>query len=63
MLALLGARHAQPGSRQALLLVVGLVGAALLYISAHRISETAPVTATGLGSPPGLAARTASLRA
>ncbi|CAO4154620.1 Low affinity potassium transport system protein kup [Methylorubrum aminovorans] len=31
MLALLGARHAQPGSRQALLLVVGLVGAALLY--------------------------------
>nr|WP_244535301.1 KUP/HAK/KT family potassium transporter [Methylorubrum salsuginis] len=31
MLALLGARHAKPGSRQALLLVVGLVGAALLY--------------------------------
>ena len=31
MLALLGARHAEPGSRQALLLVVGLVGAALLY--------------------------------
>ncbi|GJE27218.1 potassium transporter Kup [Methylobacterium organophilum] len=31
MLALLGARHARPGSRQALLLVVGLVGAALLY--------------------------------
>ena len=31
MLALLGARHATPGSRQALLLVVGLVGAALLY--------------------------------
>ncbi len=31
MLALLGARHAKPGSWQALLLVVGLVGAALLY--------------------------------
>ncbi|HJE25151.1 MAG TPA: KUP/HAK/KT family potassium transporter [Methylorubrum populi] len=31
MLALLGARHAKAGSRQALLLVVGLVGAALLY--------------------------------
>ncbi|MEH3117848.1 MAG: KUP/HAK/KT family potassium transporter [Methylorubrum populi] len=31
MLALLGARHARPGSWQALLLVVGLVGAALLY--------------------------------
>ncbi|WP_375453416.1 potassium transporter Kup [uncultured Methylobacterium sp.] len=31
MLALLGTRHAKPGSRQALLLVVGLVGAALLY--------------------------------
>ncbi|MCC0807110.1 KUP/HAK/KT family potassium transporter [Methylobacterium sp. W2] len=31
MLALLGARHAKPGTRQAALLVVGLVGAALLY--------------------------------
>lgn len=31
MLALLGARHAKPGSWQAILLVVGLVGAALLY--------------------------------
>lgn len=31
MLALLGARHAKPGTWQALLLVVGLVGAALLY--------------------------------
>ncbi|MFE1598341.1 potassium transporter Kup [Methylobacterium sp. ID0610] len=31
MLALLGARHARPGSWGALLLVVGLVGAALLY--------------------------------
>ncbi|WP_375465837.1 potassium transporter Kup [uncultured Methylobacterium sp.] len=31
MLALLGTRHARPGSWQALLLVVGLVGAALLY--------------------------------
>ncbi|GJD38988.1 Low affinity potassium transport system protein kup [Methylobacterium bullatum] len=31
MLALLGARHARPGTRQAALLVVGLVGAALLY--------------------------------
>ena len=31
MLALLGARHAKPRSRQALLLVVGLIGAALLY--------------------------------
>ncbi|WP_082476088.1 KUP/HAK/KT family potassium transporter [Methylobacterium sp. Leaf99] len=31
MLALLGARHAKPGSWQAVLLVVGLVGAALLY--------------------------------
>ncbi|WP_244478963.1 potassium transporter Kup [Methylobacterium sp. Leaf106] len=31
MLALLGARHARPGTRQAVLLVVGLVGAALLY--------------------------------
>ncbi|MFD1300512.1 potassium transporter Kup [Methylobacterium marchantiae] len=31
MLALLGARHAKPGTRQAVLLVVGLVGAALLY--------------------------------
>ncbi|MCJ2013737.1 KUP/HAK/KT family potassium transporter [Methylobacterium sp. J-076] len=31
MLALLGARQAQPGTWQALLLVVGLVGAALLY--------------------------------
>nr|WP_245931026.1 KUP/HAK/KT family potassium transporter [Methylobacterium radiodurans] len=31
MLALLGARHAKPGSWQALLLVIGLVGAALLY--------------------------------
>jgi len=31
MLALLGARHARPRSPQALLLVVGLLGAALLY--------------------------------
>ncbi|WP_182178008.1 KUP/HAK/KT family potassium transporter [Methylobacterium radiotolerans] len=31
MLALLGARHARPGTWKALLLVVGLVGAALLY--------------------------------
>ncbi|MGU3536501.1 potassium transporter Kup [Methylobacterium sp. A54F] len=31
MLALLGARHAKPHTPQALLLVVGLVGAALLY--------------------------------
>ncbi len=31
MLALLGARHARPGTWQAWLLVVGLVGAALLY--------------------------------
>ncbi|MGH1574180.1 potassium transporter Kup [Methylobacterium sp. P31] len=31
MLALLGARHAPPRSRRALLLVVGLIGAALLY--------------------------------
>lgn len=31
MLALLGARHARPGTWQAALLVVGLVGAALLY--------------------------------
>lgn len=31
MLALLGARHAPPRSRGALLLVVGLIGAALLY--------------------------------
>ncbi len=31
MLALLGARHAEAGTRQGLLLVVGLVGAALLY--------------------------------
>lgn len=31
MLALLGARHAEPHSRAGLLLVVGLVGAALLY--------------------------------
>ena len=31
MLALLGARHAKPGTRQAALLVVGLIGAALLY--------------------------------
>ncbi|MCJ2114896.1 KUP/HAK/KT family potassium transporter, partial [Methylobacterium sp. E-025] len=31
MLALLGARHAKAGTWQALLLVVGLVGAALLY--------------------------------
>ncbi|VUD71509.1 Low affinity potassium transport system protein kup [Methylobacterium symbioticum] len=31
MLALLGARHAKPGSWQGWLLVVGLVGAALLY--------------------------------
>jgi KUP system potassium uptake protein len=31
MLALLGARHAKPGTWQAALLVVGLVGAALLY--------------------------------
>src|SRR5689334_3373195 len=31
LLALLDARHARPGSRQASLLVVGLVGAALLY--------------------------------
>ena len=31
MLALLGARHARPGSWQGWLLVVGLVGAALLY--------------------------------
>ena len=31
MLALLGARHAKSGSWQALLLVVGLIGAALLY--------------------------------
>ncbi|NEU10555.1 potassium transporter Kup [Methylobacterium sp. BTF04] len=31
MLALLGARHAKPGSWQGILLVVGLIGAALLY--------------------------------
>lgn len=31
MLALLGARHATPGSRKALLLFVGLIGAALLF--------------------------------
>ncbi len=31
MLALLGARHAAPGSWKAVLLVVGLIGAALLY--------------------------------
>ncbi len=31
MLALLGTRHAAPGSRQAALLVLGLVGASLLY--------------------------------
>lgn len=31
MLALLGARHAKSGTRQAALLVVGLIGAALLY--------------------------------
>ena len=31
MLALLGARHAKPGSWRALLLVIGLIGAALLY--------------------------------
>lgn len=31
MLALLGARHAKPGTRQAALLVLGLIGAALLY--------------------------------
>ncbi|GLS43411.1 potassium transporter Kup [Methylobacterium brachythecii] len=31
MLALLGARHAEAGTRQGLLLVVGLIGAALLY--------------------------------
>lgn len=31
MLALLGARHAEPRTRQAALLVLGLVGAALLY--------------------------------
>ncbi|KQP61842.1 potassium transport protein Kup [Methylobacterium sp. Leaf399] len=31
MLALLGARHARPGSWQGLILVTGLVGAALLY--------------------------------
>lgn len=31
MLALLGTRHAKPGSWQATLLVVGLIGAALLY--------------------------------
>jgi KUP system potassium uptake protein len=31
MLALLGARHAEPRTRQAALLVMGLVGAALLY--------------------------------
>ena len=35
MLALLGARHAKPGTRQAALLVVGLIGAALLSETAR----------------------------
>ncbi|KAB1075565.1 potassium transporter Kup [Methylobacterium planeticum] len=57
MLALLGARHAKPGTWQALLLVVGLVGAALLYgdgaitpaISVLSAVEGLKVDAPGLG--------------
>ena len=57
MLALLGARHAKPQTWQALLLVVGLVGAALLYgdgaitpaISVLSAVEGLKVDAPGLG--------------
>ena len=58
MLALLGARHAKPGSWQGVLLVVGLVGAALLYgdgaitpaISVLSAIEGLKVDAPALGS-------------
>ncbi|WP_331293482.1 potassium transporter Kup [Methylobacterium radiotolerans] len=57
MLALLGARQARPGTWKALLLVVGLVGAALLYgdgaitpaISVLSAIEGLKVDAPGLG--------------
>lgn len=57
MLALLGARQARPGTWRALLLVVGLVGAALLYgdgaitpaISVLSAVEGLKVDAPGLG--------------